>query len=184
MRRFVLPVLILVVGAVVWRAWGTRLGAEDVIEYRGEQIKLSKAYGDFEEYKNDPANILPSEIERVQRLLIAAPIGHTFATRLDLFRAVGQIAFPGYGTGAGGGRAADGSELLAVTIEIPRAAKDRYLIFRNRNGRYELIDDFVNAEASYPLEIQVRDSAYVYLHGGRELFRRPQPASSVPRAGA
>lgn len=175
MRRFLLLLLLLVVGAASWRAWGKHLGAEDVMVYRGQRIKLSKAYGDFDEYKNDTNNILPSETERVQKLLIAAPIQHTFANRLDLFRAVGEITFPGYGTAGGGGHASDGSELLVATIEIPRAGKDRYLVFQKREGRYELIDDFVQAEASYPLEVRERDGMYVYLHGDRELFRRPKP---------
>jgi hypothetical protein len=131
-------------------------------------------YRDFDEYKNDPDNIAPSETERVQRLLIGAPVAHTFASRLDLFRGVGQIAFPGYGTGSGASRLSDGSELLAVTIEIPRAEKDRYLVFRGRDGRYELIDDFVEAEASFPFEIREGDSTYIYVHGGKELFRRPR----------
>jgi hypothetical protein len=173
MRRVLPLVLVLVVSAIVWRIWG-RFRAEDVITYRGEQIKLSRAYRDFDAYKNDPRNIHPSETARVQRLLINAPIEHSFGDRLALFRAVGQIAFPGYGVGSGGGRSADGDELLAVAIEIPRATKDRYLVFRDRDGRYDLIDDFVNAEISYPFEIRERDSAYVYLQGGTERFRRPR----------
>jgi hypothetical protein len=173
MRRFIPLLLILLLSGVAWRIWG-RFRAEDVIEYRGEQIKLSRAYSDFDEYKNDPNNIHPSETERVQRLLINAPIEHTFADRLALFRAVGQIAFPGYGVGSGGGRSSEGDDLLAVTIEIPRANRDRYLLFRDRDGRYELIDDFVNAEISYPFEVREQDSAYVYLQGGTERFRRPR----------
>jgi len=172
MRRLLLLVLILVITGVLWSLRGGAFGAADVMEYRGERIKLSRAYSDFDEYKNDPDNIHPSETERVQRLLINAPIQHAFASRLELFRAVGQIAFPGYGTGSGGTRLSDGSELLAVTVEIPRANKDRYLVFRGRDGQYELIDDFVHAEASYPFEIRDQDSAYIYLHDGRELFRR------------
>ena len=174
MRRLLLLVLILTVSVLLWRVRGGPSGAADVMEYRGEQIKLSRAYSDFDEYKNDPDNIHPSEIERVQKLLIAATIARTFASRLDVFRAAGQIAFPGYGTGAGGSRLSDGSELLAVTLEIPRANKDRYLVFRNRDGRYELIDDFVNDAISYPFEIREGDGAYIYLYGGKERFRRPQ----------
>lgn len=174
MRRLLLFVLILVASAVLLHFKGIPSGAADVMEYRGEQIKLSRAYADYDEYKNDPDNIHPSETERVQRLLITAPIQRTFASRVELFRAVGQIKFPGYGTGAGSSRLSDGSELLAVTVEIPRANKDRYLVFRDHDGQYELIDDFVNAEASYPFEIRDRDGAYVYLHDGKELFRRPR----------
>ena len=46
----------------------------DQIDYRGEKIKLTKAYADYAAYKNDPENIAPSETERVQRLVLGAPI--------------------------------------------------------------------------------------------------------------
>ena len=172
MRHPLRLVLCLFVIAVLWRAWPGGFGADDVMMYRGEKIKLSKAYHDYDEYKNDPENIHPSEIERVQKLLIGAPIEHTFLSRLDLFKAVGQVAFPGYGVASGGSRLADGSELLAVTIEIPRANEDRYLLFRGAEGRYELVDDFVRADVPYPFEVREDHGTYVYLHNGTELFRR------------
>lgn len=172
MHRLLALFLILLLAAVLWRSSRGGLGADDVMMYRGEKIKLSKAYRDYDEYKNDPENIHPSETERVQRLLIGAPVAHTYRSRLDLFKSVGEIAFPGYGLGSGGSHLSNGSELLAVTIEIPRANQDRYLVFRGRDGGYVLIDDFVRAEISYPFEIRESDSAYVYVQNGKELFRR------------
>jgi len=174
MRHFLRFVLILLVTTVLWSAWRGGFGTDDVMVYRGDKIRLSKAYRDYDEYKNDPDNIHPSEIARVQRLVITAPVEHTYLSRLALFKAVGQIAFPGYGLGSGGSRLSDGSELLAVTIEIPRANEDRYLVFRDRYGHYELIDDFVRAEISYPFEIRESDGDYVYLQNGKVLFRRPR----------
>src|SRR6266704_3288121 len=50
------------------------LGKEDSVEYRGQRIQLSKAYADFDEYKNDPNNIAASETERAQQLVAGAPI--------------------------------------------------------------------------------------------------------------
>jgi len=152
------------------------MDAADVITYRGQKIKLSKSYYDFSDYKNDPDNIHPSETGRVQELVMNAPIAHSFSSRLDLFRATGEIQFPGYGSGSGGSPQPDGSELLAVTIEIPRADRDRYIVFRGHQGKFELIDDFVNAEIPYPFGIREQDGAYVYYYtpGGKELFRRPR----------
>jgi hypothetical protein len=172
MRRFLLLVVIVLVGVGAWRLWQTRPGADDVIDYRGEKIKLSKSYRDFDDYKNDPANIHPSETERVQRLVIGAPVSNTFVGRLDLFRAMGEIAFPGYGMGSGVGHASDGSELLAVTIEIPRANKDRFIVFRGDRNRFQLVDDFVHDEISYPFEIREENGTYVYSQNNKELFRR------------
>ena len=57
------------------------------IDYRGEKIKLTKAYADYDEYKNDPDNIDPSETERVQRLVLGAPIARTFGSRLEASKA-------------------------------------------------------------------------------------------------
>jgi hypothetical protein len=61
---------------------------------RGEKIKLTKAYADYDDYKNDPENIDPSETERVQRLVLSAPIAKTYGSRLEASKAIGQIAFP------------------------------------------------------------------------------------------
>ena len=172
MRR--LPLVLILLSVVAYCSWRIFWSPDDVIEYRGQTIKLSKAYRDFDEYKNDPENIHPSETERVQRLVIGAPIGHSYESRLDLFEATGRIVFPGYGAGSSGGRLSDGTEFVAITIEIPRANKDRYLVFQDRYGRFELIDDFVNGEIAYPFEIRESDGAYIYVHDGKELFRRPR----------
>jgi hypothetical protein len=146
----------------------------DEIEYRGEKIRLSKKYSDFSDYKNDPDNILPAETARVQKLVAEAPIAHSFSSREDLIRAAMDITFPGYGLSTGGGVKADGSQLVSLVIEIPRANQDRYIVFRQNERRYEYLDDFVTSETSYPFQIQEQDGAYVYrAKDGKELFRRP-----------
>jgi hypothetical protein len=167
-------IVILVVAGQIWQLGR---GASDVIDYRGEKIKLSKPYGDFSEYKNDPNNIHPSEIPRVQKLVMRAPIfRRSFSSRLELFKSVGDIEFPGYGLGSAGTPQPDGSELLAVTIEIPRAEKDRYLLFRGRADHYELVDDFVQQEIPPVFGIREENGSYVfYEHDGKEFFRRPIP---------
>ena len=107
----------------------------NAIDYRGEKIKLTKAYTDYDEYKNDPENIDPSETERVQRLVLAAPIAKTFGSRVEASKAIGQIAFPGYGSGGFIEQSqADGSVLMGFSVEIPRANKERVFCF-SRQGR-------------------------------------------------
>lgn len=174
-RWFVLIVIVLLAAF-----WWTRKNRADVMPYRGETIKLSKPYADFDQYKNDPNNIDPSETTRVQKLVITAPIARSFASRLDVFKATQAIVFPGYGSGSAGGPQPDGSELLAVTIEIPRANKDRFIVFRGRNGRYELVDDFVHDEMPWPVGIREEGGSYVFFDRvGQELFRRPAAWRSV-----
>jgi len=162
--------------AILLAGWWLRQRkpAADVIEYRGEKIKLSRHYDDWSDYKNDPNNIAPFETARVQKLVMEAPIALSFPTRLDMFKASVGIAFPGYGSGSGEGIAPDGSELVALTQEIPRADKERYILFRGRNGHYELLDDFVEREISYPFSIREEGGFYVYYQrDAKEAFRRP-----------
>src|ERR1700752_3527162 len=119
------------------------------IEYRGERIKLTKSYSDFDDYKNDPENIDPSETDRVQRLVMEAPIKREFDSLLDASKAVSQIAVPGYGSGGlEQQQNDDGTVLMAFSVEIPRAQKERFFVFRGVKGRYQLIDDLVAPENS------------------------------------
>ena len=121
----------------------------DQIDYRGEKIKLTKAYADYAAYKNDPENIAPSETERVQRLVLGAPIAKTFRTRLEASKAIGLIAFPGYGSGGFVEQSqADGTFLMGFSVEVPRAGKDRYFVFHGRDGVYTLVDDFVHPDTA------------------------------------
>lgn len=147
--------------------------ARDTIEYRGQGIRLSKAYDDFDSYKNDPNNIAPFENDRVKRLVIEAPVGRSFSNRLSVFQETQQIAFPGYGSGSGRGIDVHGNELLAIDIEIPRAQGRRYLLFRARNGRYDLLDDFEEREIAYPYSIRESSDSFVFVDShGAEFFRR------------
>jgi hypothetical protein len=171
----------LVAIAVLLAGWWLRQRkpAADVIEYRGEKIKLSRAYNDWSDYKNDPNNIAPFETARVQKLVMEAPIAHSFSSRLEMFRASVDISFPGYGSGSGQGAGPDGSELVALTHEIPRADKERYILFRGRNGHYELLDDFVEREIPYSFDIREEGGFYIYYQrDGREAFRRPVRAAN------
>src|SRR5881392_2665125 len=62
-------------------------GSEEdrTIQYQGQAIQLSRAYRDFDEYKNDPMNISPAETGRVQQLVSSAPISQTYSSREKLF---------------------------------------------------------------------------------------------------
>jgi hypothetical protein len=150
------------------------------IEYRGEKIKLTKCYREYDEYKNDPDNIDPSETERVQRLVMNAPISRTFASRLEASRAIGEIAFPGYGSGGFMEQPlADGSVLMGFSVEIPRAAKDRYFVFRGKDGVYELINDFVHSDTPGLVQSVIRrgDELVFRSTDGKEVLIRPYPGS-------
>ncbi len=145
MKRAFLAIGIVLCLAAAWA--GVRRILPSSIEYRGENIKLTKFYLDYDDYKNDPDNIDPSETERVQRLVSQASIAHSFSSRKDAVDAVFQVKFPGYAAGGFGGaiNENDGS-LNAFSVEIPRSDKSRYFIFRNIHGGYLLVDDFTTSE--------------------------------------
>ena len=157
---------------------GCERGSKE-IDYRGEKIKLTKAYADYDEYKNDPENIDPSETERVQRLVLAAPIAKTFGSRVEASKAIGQIAFPGYGSGGFIEQSqADGSVLMGFSVEIPRANKERYFVFRGKDGVYALVDDFVHPDAAGLLHAVTRrgnDLVFTSI-AGKEVLVRPHAA--------
>jgi hypothetical protein len=145
------------------------------IDYRGEKIKLTKAYANYDDYKNDPENIDPSETERVQRLVLGAPIATTFGSRLEAAKAIGQIAFPGYGSGGFVEQSqADGSVLMGFSVEVPRAGKERYFVFQGKEGVYTLIDDFVHPDTAGLLRSVVRrgnDLVFTSIDGTEALVR-------------
>ena len=150
-------------------------GRSNEIDYRGEKIKLTKAYADYADYKNDPKNIDPSETERVQRLVLGAPIAKTFGSRLEASKAVGQIAFPGYGSsGFVEQSQADGSVLMGFSVEVPRAGRDRYFVFQGKDGVYTLIDDFAHSDTAGLLRSVIRrgnDLVFTAIDGNEALVR-------------
>lgn len=149
----------------------------DEIPYRGQKIKLSKAYSDFDDYKDDPNNILPSETERVQKLVMEAPIAHEFNSLDELSLAVMDLAFPGYGSGGfREEKQSDGSTLALCMIEIPRAEKSRYFAFRGVGGKYRLIDDFVAPEFPSIDEVRDENGQLVYsTSNGQKVLTRSLP---------
>lgn len=152
--------------------------AFDEIEYQGQKIKLSKSYSDYDDYKNDPENIHSSETARVQRLVMSAPIADTFINRLEAGTAIGQIAFPGYGSsGFRAPRQADDGILIGFSVEVPRAGKARYFVFHEKDGLCKLIDDFIYPEAPGLFHSVVRKEHELVFSTieGKEVLRRRYP---------
>ncbi len=171
-RRAAIVVVALVLAIGSWKALNRY--APNTIDYRGEKIKLTRYYLDYDDYKNDPNNIDPSETARVQKLTMEAPIAHTFKTRLEAAQAVGEIAFPGYGWGGFGGESGMDSPMIGFSIEIPRSEKGRYFTFRKTANGYELIDDFTDSTMPGINRVQQVGENLVYSMEGRpERLVRP-----------
>jgi hypothetical protein len=185
-RGSALKRLFMVAGAVVgllvvWYFVSKKIPSH--VEYRGEQIKLSRFYLDYDDYKNDPDNIDPSETSRVQRLVMDAPIGATLATNKEIVHAAFAIKFPGYGLGGlSDGRNGENS-LDGFSIEIPRADKERYVTFRYESGKYVLIDDFVGPGMPLLTRVRQENNSLVYSSDlgsdRRDKVVRPLPGSGI-----
>lgn len=144
-------------------------GSPDSIDYRGEQIKLSRPYFDYDEYKNDPHNIHPSEVARVQGLVRSAPPGLAFGQWIEVVRSATAVRFPGYGSGS---LKSDWPSLRALTIEVPQADQERVFVFRAENGGWRRIDDFLMTPAA--AEVKEVGRELVFLDGnGNRLLARP-----------
>lgn len=150
------------------------------IEYRGEQIALTRTYRDFDDYKNDTNNIAPHETERVQRMVTEAPIETRFPSLIDASRAVGDVVFPGYG---GGGFVKqlqpDSTTLMGFEVAIPRAQRTRYFVFLGQtDGAFELIDDFQMDEGPWIITRVSRagDSLVFFSANDSVVFKRPYRA--------
>jgi hypothetical protein len=147
------------------------------IEYRGQTIRLSKFYFDYDDYKNDPDNIAPDERERVADLVRTAPIPRNFSSRKEMIQATFEIGFPGYGHGQfGEEQQRDGSVLTGYFVEIPGANQDRVFVFTARGGAYTLLDDFRVSSALGMLGMR-REGDDLVFHDfqKRKVLRRPVP---------
>lgn len=157
--------ILLIIGALIllMAGWaGLRRIIPSWVDYRGEKIKLTKFYLDYDDYKNDPDNIDPSETARVQRMVSEAPIAHSFASRKAAVDAVFEVHFPGYAVGGFGDSIQQGEGALnGFSIEIPRAGS-RYFIFRNVHGGYVLVDDFIDPGPAAIQSVREEHGTLVY----------------------
>lgn len=180
----VLGVILVSVGAVMVGRWAyVEAFGSDEMDYRGETIRLSKKYVDYDAYKNDPTNLAASEIPRLEKLMTDAKVGPDFADWHDVVHQLMDIKFPGYGMASlervvGGGR-----EFVVESIEIPQVAKERYFVLEKlAGGAFRLADDFVArrdpGSALEPISsIQLVDDRLVYIDRNGRIVRE----TSVPR---
>lgn len=179
MKRFVVFLLVMLAG--IWAiGWGyTQMTGSDEIEYRGQKIKLTRKYTDYDAYKNDTDNVLASELPRVEKLIIEAPISKEFENWAAFSHEASDIAFPGYGSGAGPKVESAGRTFTISLIEIPTGhpeEKFRYFVLeKSPDGHLRLVDDFV--AAGYPnfAKAIVTKGRLSYLSKDGVAFREIEP---------
>jgi|HubBroStandDraft_1064217.scaffolds.fasta_scaffold140590_2 hypothetical protein len=173
MKRAAIILAVLGLAFGFWKALNHY--APSTVDYRGEHIRLTRYYLDYDDYKNDPNNIDPSETTRVQNMIIEAPIARSFKTKREASQAVGEISFPGYGSGGISGETGMDDPVIGFSIEIPRSEKSRYFTFRKTVDGYVLIDDFTDSTMPGITRVRQVGETLVYSMDGRpeQLARTP-----------
>ena len=179
-KKIILLAAILIVIALIWTVGRRHIPSD--IEYQGEKIKLTKYYLSYEDYKDDPDNIDPSEYARVEQLVTRAPIGRQFTDRKKMIAALFELKFPGYGLSFGGRSVQTGGTVLELSsVEIPRADKNRYFLYEERDGSYTLVDDFVAPSSPEIMRVKGENGALIYsTRSGQNVLTRPIPAKNKP----
>lgn len=138
---------------------------QNEIDYQGEKIKLAKYYFNYDSYKNDPENLDPSELGKIEKLITEFPVQTIFNDRVSMVRAMFELQFPGYGLSSFGERVQeDGNVFAGYSVEIPRAKKERILVYHKRNKSYHLVDDFISpvVDYNYIMGVKKQDNQLVY----------------------
>jgi hypothetical protein len=176
MKRFLSVVgILLAVGAIFYITWPRDDADASYMEYCGEQIKLTRPYRDFDEYKNDPCNIDPSQNSLVEALVEHVPVPKVCNGSKELTDALALIQFPGYGLGGFGTlRQPDGSTIQVFSVEVPRAGKERFLVFRGRGDTFSLIDDFLVPASAMITQVHLEAGKLICTsRDGRDVLSRP-----------
>ena len=137
--------------------------AGDSVWYQGERFELSKFYDDYDDYKNDPDNLAPGQEARLEKALAGVRLAPTYPDSAAMIAAVSALRFPGYGSTQFGEKPQpDGSTLAAYSVEIPKANKNRYIVFRGRGGGYTVVDDFVENDDLRIYDVRDEGGQLVY----------------------
>lgn len=146
------------------------------IKYRGEEFKMSKAFGSYEDYKDSAYNLETNELARIEKAITNAPIPTILQSRVELARAVLKLRFPGYGCGGRGSYGQpDGSTCDVYSVEIPMLNRERYIVGRTSGQQVTVVDDFVIRSDTNELKQVKLDGARIrYYDAEGTLFREKQ----------
>jgi len=149
------------------------------VDYLGARIQLTRAYADFEEYKDDPKNLCADSIRRVEAMMRSVSFAQIFPNTEALSRELERIQFPGYGTFYANqlGAKLDPS-LELIYVEIPGGKLNRYFaVERISNGTLRVISDFVAAASPEITRVHRRQGALSFESSqGKAIVTKPEKA--------
>jgi hypothetical protein len=160
------------IGVGMWVAYLHVFGIQQ-IEYRGETFRLSKRYLSYESYRNDPRNIDPSEIARIEKIITAAHVRTSFPDWASFSNETFPLKFPGFAIGAVGAKTEPVErKLLAQFIEIPLSGKNRYFLLEEAPDRsLRVLDDFVASDQPRINRIRLGEREVVYFDNQDRVIR-------------
>ena len=148
---------------------------QETINFRGEKIKLNKAFSSYDAYQGDPENLDPRDLMKVERLILDAPVRRSFRSRQELIKATSDLKFPGYGYGCLQFPQPDGIVYYVVSVEVPQRNKERYFVARTTLDGLRIIDDFVLAgDVGLVREVKEEEKLVRYFNLKGALLRETQ----------
>jgi hypothetical protein len=140
----------------------------DSVTYRGEVIRLSRTYSDFDEYKDDENNLPAEEIPKVAALVRSAPVAPSYPSHDAAFRALFDLMFPGYGFSAMNPR----EPVTLFALEIPQMDEQRYIALAQKGSDWVLIEDFIWPDAKgFIYAAELIDARIRYLDHKGQVIR-------------
>ncbi len=172
-RSFAAVILCVFVFSVGCQA--SHSGEKLAIEYRGEEIRLTKHYESYEDYSKDPDDIAPEDYERVKKLVESAPVPERCVDSREVIRVTFAVKFPYYGLrGLGTPDAGMPPRVIGTSIEIPHANAERYVVYLMDERGYRLVDDWVLPDEPDIAAVRVDHEKVVYLtREGTVVAKRP-----------
>lgn len=174
MRAFgIFAISLLAIWGLYWLY--VQIAGSDEMDYRGERIKLTRKYVDYDAYKNERDNILESELPKIERMIVTAKVSSRFNNWAAFATEAGELKVPGYGFGGGPNIQATGRTFIISSIEIPTrpwGGKNRYFVLEQRPDQsLDLIDDFIGPDYPDLAEIKLVNDRLVYFNKSQMVIR-------------
>ncbi|TFV93978.1 hypothetical protein [Massilia horti] len=144
-RQSRIPLLVLLLGALWPCVTFAQSATLSYVEYQGQRIQLSRAYADFDEYKNDVKNLSVKQAGQVEALMQKTRFGPSFANAQALDNALAELQFPGYGMFYANQLGAHIDTMLELAyVEIPMKDRNRYVVLeKTPTGGFRVVVDFI-----------------------------------------
>lgn len=162
MKAVLLIIVIFAIGFAI-RALMIWTSASAEIDYRGQQIPLTKRYLSYESYVGSSNQLAEPQIRLVEKIMTSTRVGPAFKTLDAATSMVFDLKFPGYGAWSVPVAESEGRHFNGMAIEIPQANRNRWFIFETKaDGSVVLADDFVASSTPVIVKISFANGQLMY----------------------